>query len=248
MLNSLRFWKTFGTYLIAPLAAIWLLLEPASYFMGDRLRIILGDYWWLVYLVPLLIAFFGAYLDNTPEGASRLRKWLARFWHFLLLAMLLISLEISLYTSYGDWRIVVFSAAHITVIGWIAWILITRKTLRRELGTIGQVRLTKLHIDPKNPKWMRAFVRTDGQSNNILATFSERKKDPLADCIYAGPRTYKNQLGIMVTVFLRIHKSRDGDDDPRNLLKTVPDDFEVQVVLFQPDAQIFAPPVFYPDL
>ncbi len=95
---------------------------------------------------------------------------------------------------------------------------------------------------------MRAFVRTDGQSNNILATFEERNKDPLAECIYAGPRTYKKQFGILVTVFFRIESPHGGREDPNSLLKKIPDDLEVQIVLFQPDAKTFEIPVFYPNL
>jgi hypothetical protein len=135
MLRSHGFWKVFlGSY-FAFVGSIWGFLEAYTYFQDDRLKQIVGPYWWAIYVVPFLMALAVAFVTSKSERLRRCLKWLASQWRYFVVAAFLILIELALYLLYASWYIVAFSVAHFALVAFTAWLLNFRRPARRGVVT-----------------------------------------------------------------------------------------------------------------
>jgi hypothetical protein len=84
------------------------------------------------------------------------------------------------------------------------------------------------HLDP-NTFQLRAFVATDSTSPNCLVTMNESNFAVPGMSVFCSPRTFNNQNGVLVSVFL---------------FWPPPDDFVLEVTLYHEQAGGYGPPVW----
>jgi hypothetical protein len=129
-------WKTvvafLGSYIVLVLG-IWGFIEAYTYFEGDHLKQIVGPYWWALYGVPIPVALCVALWRDKPERPRRFVRWVMGLWHYIVIAVLLILLEVALFVLYTNWLIVTFSVLHFALVALAAWLLSFRRQKRRDV-------------------------------------------------------------------------------------------------------------------
>jgi hypothetical protein len=117
-------------------ASIWGFLEAYTYFQDDRLKKVLGPYWWIVYVFPLFISLFMAIWVIKSEKLRQFFEWFLRRWRYFAISAFFITIEFFLYLSYEDWRLIVFSSAYLVLVVLFDWLLHWRKMERA--GTLSE--------------------------------------------------------------------------------------------------------------
>lgn len=71
-LTSPKFWFSFIGAYIAQIGAVWGILEAYTYFQGDSLKLALGNYWPIIYALPIFTALlFANSREDVPNTDSR---------------------------------------------------------------------------------------------------------------------------------------------------------------------------------
>lgn len=91
--------------------------------------------------------------------------------------------------------------------------------------------LTPAHVPADNKTWIRAFVKTNGSSDYVIASLSESTGGVKPRVVFGAPRPHGNETGILITVIL-------DEISP-------PTDWAIKVVVSQQDATEYGPPVLY---
>lgn len=70
-LTSSKFWLSLIGAYIAQIGAFWGILEAYTYFQGDSLKLVLGIYWPVIYILPIITSLiFANSRDNIPNHNS----------------------------------------------------------------------------------------------------------------------------------------------------------------------------------
>lgn len=109
---------------MALIASVWGVFEAYTYFKGDQLKRMLGVYWWAIfYVFPLFISLFLSIWVTKSEKLRQFFEWLLKQWRCLVIGAFFITIEFFLYISYGDWRLIGFSSAHLALVILSDWLL-----------------------------------------------------------------------------------------------------------------------------
>jgi len=135
MIKSSGFWIRLIITYSALCGGGWGILEAYTYFSPDSLKRIVGSFWVLIYIIPLPIAVFVAFIGSSKSDirSGKFRKWfdrllntivlvlkwLAAKWHLVVLHSLVVLGAVVL-RIYSDWKIVAFSFI-CYVVGLLSW-------------------------------------------------------------------------------------------------------------------------------
>ncbi len=136
MIKSSGFWiRLIITYSVL-VGGAWGILGAYTYFRPDSLKCIVGSFWVLIYIIPLPIAVYVAFVGSLKSDirSGKFRKWfdrllnkiilvlrwLAANWHLIVLHSFVVILGVVIHHIYSDWRILAFSFI-CYVVGLLSW-------------------------------------------------------------------------------------------------------------------------------